>query len=256
MRRGNVYFEVERYEEAITDYTKALEIDPGLHRIYYKRGKAFCETGEFKRGISDIKFAKDNILRRKLKRVDLKKALAVCDKGMHAKEKSTAQKSEEEEKEVVQLLEVKKDEKLSANLHDEVSKGDLKQIKELIIRGVDVNEKDSNGYTPLHIAARNGNVEIARYLIAKGAIINVKSENEKTPLHYAAQYGHLSAVKLLVEKGAIVDARDEEWQTPMAIAVKGSHMDVVNYFFNHGADLNVKDKEGEPLFNHFFFFNK
>ena len=42
------------YESAISDYTKALEIDSNLPEAYYNRGMAFIHSGKKTEGIADL----------------------------------------------------------------------------------------------------------------------------------------------------------------------------------------------------------
>ncbi|MCD4720944.1 MAG: tetratricopeptide repeat protein, partial [Desulfobacula sp.] len=45
------------FDRAIADYTKALEINPGLHDTYYNRGIAWSEKGDLQRAIADCRKA-------------------------------------------------------------------------------------------------------------------------------------------------------------------------------------------------------
>ncbi len=51
--RGIVHLEKGRYEQAISDYTKALEIDPRNAKVYLKRGNAYEGEGKYKQAIFD-----------------------------------------------------------------------------------------------------------------------------------------------------------------------------------------------------------
>jgi len=42
-----------KYDQAISDYTKAIEIDPGHSTAYNNRGVAYGEKGQYDRAISD-----------------------------------------------------------------------------------------------------------------------------------------------------------------------------------------------------------
>lgn len=44
----------------------------------------------------------------------------------------------------------------------------------LVEKGANVNERDSNGSTPLHIAAYEGKLECAKLLISLGADATIK----------------------------------------------------------------------------------
>lgn len=51
--RGNELAEEGRYEEAIEEYTKAIEIDPDYAAAYNNRGYAYDELGEYQQAIDD-----------------------------------------------------------------------------------------------------------------------------------------------------------------------------------------------------------
>jgi tetratricopeptide (TPR) repeat protein len=53
LRRGYANHAQKGYDEAISDYTKVLEIDPEEAAAYYNRGNAYLEKAEYDRAISD-----------------------------------------------------------------------------------------------------------------------------------------------------------------------------------------------------------
>jgi tetratricopeptide (TPR) repeat protein len=52
--RGLTHARQLRFDEAISDYTKAIEISPGFAEAYYIRGLVYCEKGEYDKAISDF----------------------------------------------------------------------------------------------------------------------------------------------------------------------------------------------------------
>ena len=52
----------------------------------------------------------------------------------------------------------------------------------------DVNNRDSEGKTPLHKAVRDNNKEMVERLIAKGANINARDKDGETPLKDAISW--------------------------------------------------------------------
>ncbi len=52
--RGNRYGRNGSYEQAIADYNKAIELDPGLAEAYYNRGFSFYELGSYEEAIADL----------------------------------------------------------------------------------------------------------------------------------------------------------------------------------------------------------
>jgi ankyrin repeat protein len=58
----------------------------------------------------------------------------------------------------------------------------LEKVKDLIIKGLDIEHKDSYGDTPLQSAVENGHMDIVKLLIEKGANVNAKNIYGDTPL--------------------------------------------------------------------------
>ena len=56
--RGNTYFEKGDYDQAISEYSKAIELDPKLAVAYYNRGNAYYKKGEYDYAWTDINKAK------------------------------------------------------------------------------------------------------------------------------------------------------------------------------------------------------
>jgi len=52
--RGYAYLHLSHFDEAITDFNKALSINPKLYFSYFSRGRAFYETGKHSEALSDF----------------------------------------------------------------------------------------------------------------------------------------------------------------------------------------------------------
>ncbi|GIX86273.1 hypothetical protein CEXT_631221, partial [Caerostris extrusa] len=70
--------------------------------------------------------------------------------------------------------------------HAAAETGHLSRIVECLNQGVDVNEEDYEGRSPLHYAAKKGHFEVVKYLLDKGASHNVVDFKGKTPLSLAS----------------------------------------------------------------------
>jgi ankyrin repeat protein len=79
--------------------------------------------------------------------------------------------------------------------------GELDDIKELIVKKVDVNYKDSAGTTALMKACLNGHSDIVNYLILKGADIKMKDNNGYTAMVIAINNGRFKIINDLFAKG-------------------------------------------------------
>jgi tetratricopeptide (TPR) repeat protein len=53
LNQGLYYLDKERYESAIAEFSKAIEIDPGLSDLYYNRGFAYSKAGKLDQAIAD-----------------------------------------------------------------------------------------------------------------------------------------------------------------------------------------------------------
>jgi len=104
----------------------------------------------------------------------------------------------------------------------------------VIDKGVDVNTKDKDGYTPLHLA---NNIEFTKLLIARGADVNANNKNGSTPLHMAVftRKGRKEIVEILIANGADVNSKDIYGQTPLSLAIENDNNDIVELLRKHGA---------------------
>ena len=54
INRGVSYANIKNYSQAITDFTKAIEINPDLSEAYLNRGNAYAISGTISQSISDF----------------------------------------------------------------------------------------------------------------------------------------------------------------------------------------------------------
>ena len=78
------------------------------------------------------------------------------------------------------------------SIHQDVIEGNVALVRRELSKGVDVNQKNDEGRTPLHLAAGIANKKIADLLIEKGANINSRDKRGLTPLDYAVEGEEMS----------------------------------------------------------------
>jgi tetratricopeptide (TPR) repeat protein len=54
VKRGNVYYNSEQYEKAISEYNKAIELDSGFAIAYYNRGHAYALLQRYEQARKDL----------------------------------------------------------------------------------------------------------------------------------------------------------------------------------------------------------
>ena len=74
--------------------------------------------------------------------------------------------------------------------------GDLDRVKAAVIRGEDIDGRDSEWNTALHEACRKGHVDIVKYLLANGANTELIGMICWTPLQLACKYYFVISMNL------------------------------------------------------------
>jgi len=54
VKRGDLYFKVHQFDQAILDYSDAIKIDPHADKAYFGRGLALGRNGQIQDGINDL----------------------------------------------------------------------------------------------------------------------------------------------------------------------------------------------------------
>jgi len=91
------------------------------------------------------------------------------------------------------------------------------------LHGVDVNERDGSGMTPLMLAADNEGFvpdDVMELLLSKGAQIDARDPKGNTPLIIAARAGSMAGVEFLLHKGAAVNVKNTAGETALQWARK------------------------------------
>lgn len=145
--------------------------------------------------------------------------------------------------------------------------GDLEEVKRLLVRGMDANEKD---WALIKAASRapHGRTEIVELLLETGANANAQTPIDdpgslvlpgfglvvvaaiggETALMGAAQGGYIETVKVLLARGAEVNTKNGRGETALMQAVGRGHVNTVKLLLANGADPNAKDDDGKtPL---------
>ena len=110
-----------------------------------------------------------------------------------------------------------------------VARDDIREVKRLLLAGVNPNEANPDGWTALMYAVQRRNHVIVRLLVRSGADVNAADKTGWTPLMTAAWTGDLEMVRFLVKNGARVKHRDARGRTALEIARIHHHPEIVTY---------------------------
>lgn len=126
-------------------------------------------------------------------------------------------------------------------LHKAVACKQAAVIEYLIDKGIDFNQKDNIGRTPLFIALEIRDEKLIDLLKQKNAQVdfNITYDDGLSPLDKAMLFGGLDDVKFMVEQGANINSINGRGATPLAIALRDGFDDVANYLISKGADTEL-----------------
>lgn len=125
---------------------------------------------------------------------------------------------------------------------------DLRLLRELIARGVDVNAAHG-GLSPLLAATRDswhGRPEAVMTLLANGADPRAADADGNTPMHHAARSSDPGVVALLRDAAAEIDIPNNEGLTPLGVACLAGNWRLARFLLERGARVHV-DGAVSPL---------
>ena len=65
---------------------------------------------------------------------------------------------------------------------------------------MDYTARDVRGWTAMHYAANGGSIDVVKYLLAKGLNINERNKSGRTPLFFAKEHHDLRV--FMISQGA------------------------------------------------------
>ncbi|MFN4149536.1 MAG: ankyrin repeat domain-containing protein [Candidatus Sericytochromatia bacterium] len=144
-------------------------------------------------------------------------------------------------------------EELNKKLIEAIENNDIKLVKNLILKGADINfvfiNEYNNSFTPLILSILYGNKEISNLLIEKVIDPNIKDNYSRPALFFALEKGYVGIAEKLIKKGANVNIRfkhsDYENFTPlMWTSFYLNKIDLAKLILSKGGDIDAKTNEG------------
>ena len=127
---------------------------------------------------------------------------------------------------------------------NELNAVERKTVEDFIQQNADLNEKDSNGRTPLIYAVIEDHQTIVTSLLAYGARISEIDCDDRSALHWAVLHQRTDILRILLEhkqeQGLDIDAADFSGWTAMHMAVHANFASGVSMLLDCGANINIK----------------
>ena len=131
---------------------------------------------------------------------------------------------------------------------------------------VDINIKDSHGYTLLHKAVEFGYIELIIYLIEKGANVNSKINDGKSILHSICTITTVDEeteqnqhwiIKHLIENGANANSKTMNGESILHdVCKQGGSYKVIQLLIDKQIDLNITNNKGNTVLHHLSVYSK
>jgi ankyrin repeat protein len=118
---------------------------------------------------------------------------------------------------------------------------DVAEVRRLLESGADVSLANRYGATPMGLAAEIGHTEIIELLLEAGADVDSPNADDQTALMLVARTGNVGAASVLLDHGATVDAK-ESWggQTALMWAAARRHPEMMQLLIDRGADVDAR----------------
>ena len=111
--------------------------------------------------------------------------------------------------------------------------------------GLNVNEIDIYGQTPIYYCVRDNKIETVKLMIELGTNINIEDEYGQNCLFYAIRENHFEIVELLIQKGANVNQVDKKKRTPYSFAEKFNYQNRCDLLLQSGANKPISKINAE-----------
>lgn len=128
----------------------------------------------------------------------------------------------------------------------------LNFIKYLENLGINPNITNNEGKNPLHnLAYGNKDIATFNYFIDKGVDVNQADEKGNTPLLNATRRNSLEVIKLLASKTKNINITNKNGESALTNAVRNKP-EVLEFLLKQGAKTDAIDKNGNNLAYHLF----
>lgn len=110
----------------------------------------------------------------------------------------------------------------------------LSVIQHLIDRGTDITIADRNGNTvfmnfyDVYGSSYEYKKNMTKYFIAQGVNVNQQNNNGDTPLHRVASRGYVDIAKILLDAGADPNKANNQFKKPLDNAISSGNKELIN----------------------------
>ena len=127
-----------------------------------------------------------------------------------------------------------------------IKNNDVENFKRMIQGGFDLTTKNRDGRTILFSISSLGRLEMLRFLLSLGVNVNEKDRKGYTPLMASvSRTDDTEIVQSLLSYGADINAQNKSGTTALIIATRLGKPDMIRLLIRSKADLYIKDNKGK-----------
>jgi uncharacterized protein len=139
-----------------------------------------------------------------------------------------------------------------SELSEAISRHNIQKVDKILSLGLDINDFDDIGSTPLFSSVCRSNSEIVKKLLNAGANPNIgDKENAETPLMRSIEepcnpyyYRDNNFIfNLLLNSGADPNAQSSDGETALMRAARFGNLKAIHKLIEYGANIAIKDDD-------------
>lgn len=139
------------------------------------------------------------------------------------------------------------------SLADAIIEEDLGSVRQFMRYGIDINQLDEYGFTPLIEAAIVDNIKIAEFLLEQGAQPNITDVTGATALHWATENNNIALAELLLKFHADPNAYNLAGQPVLVMPTLRHQSEMKQLLIKSGANqIFAQDYINTKLLGHIF----
>ncbi|AKH19183.1 ankyrin repeat domain-containing protein [Sedimenticola thiotaurini] len=132
------------------------------------------------------------------------------------------------------------------SIHDAIFDGDIDRVRSILDAGINMEEKNSDGDTPLLTCCTYRPLaEVMALLIDQGADINARNAKGESALSIAVGKKNGPVIDILLKHNAEVNVISDDGQTPLFRAAYKNLVEYAKEMLRRGADPNLNPRNPE-----------
>jgi hypothetical protein len=151
-------------------------------------------------------------------------------------------------------------EEAAITIHESCKTGNMRELNQCLSLGVDINQKDENGYAPLHYACQCGHEDVIRKLLDRKAKVNLLTKATLLSPMACLVLGRLDdnlsepemvrIIGTLKMAGADINPTSEEAVPPVKAVITRGNMELLDFFMSLHVHIFVVDSDKRSMLHH------